>query len=458
MKKKLVASLAAAMVLGVAGTSFAAVNPFSDVPAKHWSYDALGQLSKAGIVEGYGDGTFKGDKTISRYEMAIIVAKAMSKSDKADAANKALIEKLSTEYSSELDKLGARMDKVETKVDALGSIKFNGFTRAKYDSDSASDSFGNRNISGGNKHFYMDFEGQMKVNDSWTANFQSETRKDYTSTSWTGSNGAAGPSDEGQDGTIQRIWLNGHVGKVGVTVGQKWWGYASNVLYGHAAEGIQIDVPVGDQVTASVFNLKPSQGSLTTGSLGMSYDPVKGKFTQDASHTDLRGISINAALSKAVNLNVVAGSNKKDEASGISNWQAIDVSAKLGNDFKLTGTYAKTNADATVNGEKLNSSQEFRLDYKGADIQKPNSYGIYARYVKFQLYGDISHDDEWSSLPGDMKGWVLGVDYVLAKNVQWTTLYSDQKINLSGTGAVSGTGFDKEAKRKLFRTEVDFHF
>jgi len=448
MKKKLIASLAAAMVLGVAGTSFAAVNPFSDVPAKHWAYGAVAQLQNDGIIEGYGDGTFRGDKTISRYEMAIIVAKAMSKVDKANAADKALIEKLSTEYNAELVKIDAKYDTLAKRVD---NVLLTGFVRAKYDSDTSN----GRNISGGNKHFYMDLEGQMKVSDTWDAHFQAETNKQYTNSTWQNSAGTDLDTtgvDSGGDGTIQRIWATGTVGKVGVTVGQKWWGYASCVLFGHAADGIQLDVPVSSDVTVSAFNLRPSQGGLTSSALA------------NPSNTSLYGISINAALSKTINLNVVGGGNKKTgdysvitttakadgntivtkttPDTGVTSWGGIDLSTKLGNDFKLTGTYTKTNADS------FNNSQEVRLDYKAVDLNKPGSYDIYARYVKFQKYGDISHDDEWSSLPGDMKGWVVGVDYALGKNVEWTTLYSDQTINLSTTND----------KRKLIRTEVDFHF
>ena len=76
MKKTLVSALAAALVVGAAGTTFAAANPFSDVPRDHWAYDAVTQLANDGVVEGYGDGTFRGDKSITRYEMAQMVAKA----------------------------------------------------------------------------------------------------------------------------------------------------------------------------------------------------------------------------------------------------------------------------------------------------------------------------------------------------------------------------------------------
>ena len=79
MKKSLVSALTTALVVGAASTTFAAANPFSDVPADHWAYDAVAQLAAEGVVEGYGDGTFVGGQEITRYEMAQMVAKAMAK-------------------------------------------------------------------------------------------------------------------------------------------------------------------------------------------------------------------------------------------------------------------------------------------------------------------------------------------------------------------------------------------
>ena len=81
MKKSLV--LAMAMALGVTASAYAA-NPFSDVPAGHWAYDSINKLAAAGVIEGYGDSTFGGDKLMTRYEMAQIVAKAMAKGANVD--------------------------------------------------------------------------------------------------------------------------------------------------------------------------------------------------------------------------------------------------------------------------------------------------------------------------------------------------------------------------------------
>jgi hypothetical protein len=425
MKKKIIASLAAAMILGVAGTSFAAVNPFSDVPAKHWSYDAISQLSKAGILEGYSDGTFKGDKTISRYEMAIIVAKAMSKADKADASNKALIEKLSAEYSSELDKLGARMTNVENKLDnRLDNVKWNGFVRGKYDSDTSN----GHNISGANKHYFLRLDGTAQINDNLMGHWASETRHDYTTSGW---GGVVPPDTNNGDGTWFRIWADGKIGNVGITAGRAWVGYGDNAIWGHEATGLWLDIPTG-KFKSSVFVAKPTAGNGAI-SLKNAYD------------TTIYGVNFNGDITKNVNVNLLLGGNKKyDNLQQMSSWGGLTVAAKLADNWKLSATYAKTNAD------DFNNTQHVRLDYKGCDLNKPGSYGIYARYFKFGLNGDPSHDDEWDSLRQDTKGWILGVDYAIAKNVQWTTFYSDQKVNISDSAT--------EFKRKLIRTQFDLHF
>ena len=76
-KKLLKVAITTALATAFAVPAFA--NPFSDVPADHWAYDAVSSLAQAGVIEGYEDGTFRGNKTMTRYEMAQIVAKAMTK-------------------------------------------------------------------------------------------------------------------------------------------------------------------------------------------------------------------------------------------------------------------------------------------------------------------------------------------------------------------------------------------
>lgn len=73
MRKQL-AVLAATAVLGV--TSALAAHPFSDVTANDWAYQAVERLAAEGVIQGYPDGTFKGQRNITRYEMAQMIARA----------------------------------------------------------------------------------------------------------------------------------------------------------------------------------------------------------------------------------------------------------------------------------------------------------------------------------------------------------------------------------------------
>ncbi|MCQ2362157.1 MAG: S-layer homology domain-containing protein, partial [Acidaminococcaceae bacterium] len=152
MKKSLV--LAMAMAMGVTASAYAA-NPFSDVPAGHWAYDSISKLASAGVVDGYG-ATFGGEKLMTRYEMAQIVAKAMAK-----GAN---VEKLAAEFADELDSLGVRVAKLEKKVD---NVKVTGQIRFDYNSVKGSksdNSSGKRDLGGMRNRIFV--EGQ--INDNWT--------------------------------------------------------------------------------------------------------------------------------------------------------------------------------------------------------------------------------------------------------------------------------------------------
>ena len=110
-----------AMALGVTASAYAA-NPFSDVPAGHWAYDAVNKLAAEGVVDGYPDGTYGGDKLMTRYEMAQIVAKAMAK-----GAN---VDKLAAEFADELDSLGVRVANLEKKKS--DNVKITGQIRMSY--------------------------------------------------------------------------------------------------------------------------------------------------------------------------------------------------------------------------------------------------------------------------------------------------------------------------------------
>ena len=127
MKRKMTSAFAVAAMMGVA-TAFA-VNPFSDVPSDSWAYQAVDQLATAGIINGYPDGTFKGQKDITRFEMAQMIAKAMANQDRANAEQQAMINRLADEFSNELNNLGVRINRLEDRV---GNVKVTGDVRLRY--------------------------------------------------------------------------------------------------------------------------------------------------------------------------------------------------------------------------------------------------------------------------------------------------------------------------------------
>ena len=74
---------------------------FPDVPANHWAYEAVSRLAGSGIVEGYEDGKYHGERQLTRYEMAEIIYNALSKGAKAE-------KKLVEEFRPELQAMAAQ--------------------------------------------------------------------------------------------------------------------------------------------------------------------------------------------------------------------------------------------------------------------------------------------------------------------------------------------------------------
>lgn len=118
--KKLFALLAVAVLVAFAAPAFAA-NPFVDVPMNHWAYDALSQLAAKGIIQGYPDGSFKGNQPMTRYEMATAVARALATvdMDKASKEDVEMLKKLVVEFKDELDALGVKVDELDERVAVL---------------------------------------------------------------------------------------------------------------------------------------------------------------------------------------------------------------------------------------------------------------------------------------------------------------------------------------------------
>ena len=227
MKKILAMAAAAALA---AGTSAWAANPFSDVSASDWAYQAVSDLSDQGIVEGYPDGTFKGQTSITRYEMAQIVARLMAKEDQYNAEQRATIDKLAGEYADELDTLGVRVANLEKKV---GNISWGGDARMRYQSnDNGSDEAWNGRI-----HIMM----QGRVNEDTTVNARFST----DNVQFKGSDDA----DVGMESmNVQHDFGAAKItlGRYDMAVGnQGGWSYGN----GWGFDGAEAAFQIGDKVT-----------------------------------------------------------------------------------------------------------------------------------------------------------------------------------------------------------------
>lgn len=113
---------AIAACFACAAVTASAANPFTDVSADDWAYQAVASLSDQGVIDGYPDGTFRGDKHVSRYEIAQIVARLMAKEDTLNASQKETLAKLSSQYANELKDLGVRIAELEKKRGATDLI------------------------------------------------------------------------------------------------------------------------------------------------------------------------------------------------------------------------------------------------------------------------------------------------------------------------------------------------
>ena len=90
------------------------VQPFPDVPANHWAYEYLNNLVAMGVIEGYPDGTFGGDRTMTRYEFATMLFKAMQN-------GAVLSEQIRQEFNAELGRI--RVDRIKGADDDANKIE-----------------------------------------------------------------------------------------------------------------------------------------------------------------------------------------------------------------------------------------------------------------------------------------------------------------------------------------------
>ena len=401
MKKSLV--LAMAMALGVTASAYAA-NPFSDVPAGHWAYDSINKLAAAGVIEGYGDSTFGGDKLMTRYEMAQIVAKAMAK-----GAN---VDKLAAEFADELDNLGVRVANLEKKADNVkitGNIRYN---YADYDEDGYATKLRSR----------IWVKGQ--VNDDWTYTGMLENIQDLKDNAGN------------EDTKFQRAYVDGKIGGVAVEAGRLPLNLVAGNLYDTRADGIVASY--GKDVKVTGFYAKPTNQGKAVQQYGdfmkteLEYDNVYGakvdaKFgvvAATAGYTVFQDATSTAyAYDAQQKKYVVSGSANLDDNKI---WN-VGVAFDLAKDLRLTADYMKSSEEYVT---KDDDAIVVGLSYAGAKAAKEGSFGVYANYYDQARSTVVAHTMNGEYGTHGFKGYMVGANYTFAKNIVGAVEYYDLEDKL----------------------------
>ncbi len=403
MKKKIVTPLAAMMAVGAA-CAFAA-NPFVDVPSDSWAYKSVVELADAGIIQGVDGSYFQGERNITRYEAAEMVAKAMAHMDKASVEQRALINKLADEYADELNNLGVRVSALENRV---GNVKLSGDARIRFQHQDTSSEASTGYKKDASWDYRVRVRANAKVNDRTTVTYGISTDDINFA-----DNGAA--SDNGNIFTDDA--------KVDYNFGGNHWNLSvgrtdTYVLGGENAYGFQY----GDVFDRAELKYTNDHFAATAG-----YGKFKaGDTVEDAAveGNGLLGVKTGyGELEGFFGGGRAAGSAVGvyyNDFNGINGFKADD----------LWGAYASLNFgkwNALANYEKINNDVTNdpevwigKLTYGSAASDARGSWDAWVEYInsdKGALLGGATNSWRDDSVLDNVKSWGVGIDYTLAKNV-----------------------------------------
>ena len=399
MKKILAMAAVAALA---AGASVYAANPFSDVSTSDWAYQAVSDLSGQGVVEGYPDGTFKGEKNITRFEMAQIIARLMAKEDQLNAEQRATVDKLAGEYADELDSLGVRVSNLEKKV---GNISWSGDARMKFSEVEGIHGQDDEDNYGGRIRINMDaqvndtvavhgrFLSEMDFQDGQDA----KTSMDRLHVTWT-------PSDEFELDT----------GRTSLWLGQ------TGVLYDDTFDGVKATYGT------EKFGLEAGYGRLNALKETAPIEAWKDYSDSEAWYAQAKGQAGPVALNAFYLDFVQAPTNYTTD--DINLWGA-GAAFNLGDKVVVDGDYIQNTAKiGTVDKPTLWTAG---LTYGVVDTDKVGSFSLMARYIDAEhgsYFGsstlDLTDqlDNSWAY--NGAKFWVARAGVAVAKSVELDAYYN----------------------------------
>ena len=395
MKKILAIAAAAALTAGV---SAYAANPFSDVSPDDWAYQAVSDLSDQGVVEGYPDGTFKGERNMTRYELAQVIARLMAREDQLNAEQKATLDKLAGEYADELANLGVRVSNLEKKV---GNISWFGDARMRW-KEKGYNTDGSRKADG--------WDGRMRINAKAQVNDSTYVRGRFTSN-------MNFKDDADANTKMDVLFVHHQFGdKVGMNLGRNFLTLGqTGMYYDDFFDGAQLFI--GD----SKLTLEAGYGRMNT------WINDYGQKKDDTVYARLYGqtgrIGYDAEYIKTVG---AADADKK------SIWGA-GLTVGVTDAVDIFGDFYK-------NTEPKGDPQMWTagLGFGHYNLKKPGTFRVAAQYVRNEA-GAYFGGSTYTAFPAssllnvDSKFWLANADVVLAKNIR---LYGEYAFNVKTDDSV----------------------
>ena len=407
MKSKVLAALVATMAVG-ATCAFAA-NPFVDVPSDSWAYKSVVELADAGIIQGVDGQYFQGNRNITRYEAAEMVAKAMAHQDKATVEQRALINKLADEYADELNNLGVRVSALENKV---GNVKLSGDARVRYqyqkDSVENDDSW----------DYQVNVVAEAQVNDRTKVTYGLTTDDQSF-----GDNTAASANDTNPYTSLANVEYSAGdhatftVGRFDYQIGN-----GLGLQYSDTFDGAQAAFTSGDwtltggygKFKKDGYSKKQNLQNLKTGYV--SLDGTIGKVGLGAYYNQFSGKVYSGVDDKG---NTIYSTNNLDNIFGGY------LSFNFTDDLNLIGDYQRISQKDTT-ADKDADLWGAKLQYGAADGEAVGSWDLWVEYINADKNASYGSTGSWRSndLLDNVESWGAGVDYALGKNVVLTVAQS----------------------------------
>ena len=390
MKKILAIAAVAALTAGV---SAYAANPFSDVSPDDWAYQAVSDLSDQGVVEGYPDGTFKGERNMTRYELAQVIARLMAREDQLNAEQKATLDRLAGEYADELANLGVRVSNLEKKV---GNISWFGDARMRWQEKGY-------NADGSKKE--DSWNGRMRINAKAQVNDSTYVRGRFASNMNFKDNADANTK-------MDVLFVHHQFGdKVGMNLGRNFLTLGqTGMYYDDFFDGAQLFI--GD----SKLTLAAGYGRMNawaddedtvyarlygqTGRIGYDAEYIKTVGAADAATKSVWGAGLTVGVT-----------------------DAVDVFGDFYKNTKPAGDPQMWTAG---------------LGFGHYNLKKPGTFRVAAQYVRNEA-GAYFGGSTYTAFPAssllnvDSKFWLANADVVLAKNIR---LHGEYAFNVKTDDSV----------------------